>query len=320
MKENRSIFWPLTLIAAGIIWFLIIQGTVPAANLWALTHIWPYLLIALGVGMILRTLWKPFGGLISALVVIGAVAAIFFAPKLGWADAPAWGWNIGDNDFSGAIKGSGVMKTQTRELSDFDAIAIRYPAEVIVRQGKTASVKIEAEDNLLPQLTTEVEGNTLVFKNGESNFSKRVKPTSAVKVTITVTELKEISLASAGSLEAFGLKGGDFELKLSGAGDATLTEVEFDSFSVTLSGAGEIKADGKVERLKVTISGLGDFKGADLQTMTADILISGAGNATVRVEQELTARVSGAGSVGYYGSPDVTKTISGAGSVDKKGD
>jgi hypothetical protein len=320
MKENRSIFWPLTLIAAGVIWFLVIRGTVPAANLWALTHIWPYVLIALGVGMILRTLWKPFGGLVSALVVIGAVAAIFFAPKMGWADAPAWGWNIGDSNFSGAIKGSGVMKTQTRELSDFDSIAIRYPAEVIVRQGKTASVKIEADDNLLPQLTTEVEGDTLILENGESNYSERVRPTSAVKVTITVTELKEISLASAGSLEVIGVKGGDFELKLSGAGDVRLTEVEFDSFVVTLSGMGEIVVDGKAERLKLTISGLGDFKGADLQTMTADVLISGAGDATVRVEEELTARVSGAGSVGYYGSPEVTKTISGAGNVDKKGE
>ena len=41
MRE-RTIFFPLFLIAAGGIWLLINMGQVPVENLWALVRIWPF--------------------------------------------------------------------------------------------------------------------------------------------------------------------------------------------------------------------------------------------------------------------------------------
>jgi hypothetical protein len=54
MERKLSLFWPLTLIAAGVIWLLVSAGKLPAENLWALTHFWPFLLIGAGVGLILQ--------------------------------------------------------------------------------------------------------------------------------------------------------------------------------------------------------------------------------------------------------------------------
>jgi hypothetical protein len=320
MKEHRSFFWPLTFIAMGVIWLMITMGQIPTENLWALTHLWPYLLIALGAGLILQSAWRPFGIIVSALVVIGAMAAVIYAPKLGWNDAPSWGeWNVGDR-FSGAVSGSGKIETETRKLEDFDAISIRYPGEIIVRQGGQASVSIEAEDNLLPQLTTEIRNGTLVIENSEESYSKRVTPTENVKITITVTDLKEINFSAAGTLQVDGLKTDAFELKLSGAGDTTLKDLEVKMLTATLSGAGKITVAGKADDVTVSISGLGDFNGAKLQSQTAEVQISGAGTATLQVEDELTAKISGAGTVNYYGSPTVHETISGAGAVNKMED
>ena len=93
MKE-RSIFWPLVMIAAGLLWLMIGMGIIPRANLWALTHTFPFLLIALGVGLILRSYWRFAGMLVSLLVVAGAVMAVIYAPQLGWDDAPTWSWNM----------------------------------------------------------------------------------------------------------------------------------------------------------------------------------------------------------------------------------
>lgn len=67
------------------------------------------------------------------------------------------------------------------------------------------------------------------------------------------------------------------------------------------------------------ISGFGDFKGGELHSKTARATISGAGSATVWVDDELTAEVSGAGSVNYYGSASVTRNINGVGSVKHLG-
>ena len=317
MKENRSIFWPLTFIAAGVLWLLINMNIIPAANLWALMHIWPYFLIALGVGLILRALWRPAGMIVSTLVVIGAVAAVFYAPKFGWADAPKWGI---DNSISGAIRGSGVMAKETRKVEAFDAISIRVPAEVVVRQGTVESVTVEAEDNLLPQLSTKVKSGTLVLENSETNWSKRVNPTQSVKITITVKNLKEIDFPSAGTLVVEALTSDELKLSISGASEVTLSGLKVGKLDVTLSGAGKITADGKADDVNVSISGLGNFEGAGLSSQTANIDISGAGNATLRVSDQLTANVSGAGSVNYYGNPKVSQHISGAGAVKRVGD
>jgi hypothetical protein len=317
MKENRSLFWPLTFIAAGAMWLMINMNLIPVGNLWALTHIWPYLLIALGVGLILRSLWRPAGMLVSVLVVIGAFAAVFYAPQLGWADAPDWGV---DNSFNGAVPGSGVMEKETRKITDFNTITIRYPAEVVIRQGEKESLTIEADDNLLPQLSTDVRSGTLIIENKEDNWADRVDPTETVQITITVKDLNGIKFNSAGTLLVEDLQSDELELSISGAGEVTLTGLEIGNLDISLSGAGTIHADGVAENVRINISGLGSFEGEGLSSQTADVEISGAGSASLRVEKELTAKVSGAGSVNYYGDPEVSQHISGAGAVNKAGD
>lgn len=320
MNEHRSLFWPLTLIAAGVLWLMISMGQVPADNLWALTHIWPYVLIALGVGLILRGLWRPLGQVVTVLVVIGAVGAVIFAPQLGWNDGPAFGdWNFGDGFGIGGERGSGVIDSETRKVSDFDSIDLDYPAEVIIKQGTTESLTIEADDNLLPQLVSEVRDGTLHIENGERDYGKRVNPSEIVRITITVKNLREVDFSTAGALTVNGLKGDSLSVFLSGAGDVTLNDLDLDKLTVSLSGAGEFSASGSATELNVTISGFGSFDSPNLKTQTANVRISGAGSATVRVEESLDASISGAGSVNYYGSPSVTQAISGAGDVKQVG-
>lgn len=302
MNEHRSIFWPLTLIAAGVIWLMISMGQIPADNLWALTHIWPYILIALGVGLILRGLWRPLGQVVTALVVIGAVCAVIFAPQLGWADGPSMnGWSFGYDFGIGGERGSGLIDTETRKVSGFDSIDLDYPAEVIIKQGAAESLTIEAEDNLLPQLTSEVRNGTLHIENGERDFDKRVNPTKMVRITITVKELREVDFSTAGTLTIDGLKGDTLSIFLSGAGDVTLNNLELDELTASLSGAGEFSASGTVTDLTLTISGFGSFDSPNLATQTADVRISGAGSATLRVEERLDASISGAGDVKQAG-------------------
>ena len=143
--NQRSLFWPLTLIATGVVWLMVSMNIIPAGNLWALTYIWPYVLILLGVGLILRSYVPSIGWLVSALVVIGAVLAVLYAPQLGWAGGPSMAFGP---DFGGGVTGSGKIESQTREVQDFLAVSIKYPAEVLIQQGKVESVKLEADDKI----------------------------------------------------------------------------------------------------------------------------------------------------------------------------
>jgi hypothetical protein len=313
--KNRSIFFPLALIASGVIWLLISLGRIPSENLWALAHFWPFLLIAAGLGLIVRGYWAPARILIDLLVVGAAVLAIVFAPQLGWT-GPQWGFGLG-NEFGGGAPGSGKVVTETREVENLRAISLSYPAEVVIQQGKVESVRLEAEDNLIGQLSTEIENGTLILRNNENDWARRVNPTKPVRITIQVKDLQELDFSSAGTVRIEKLATEAFSVRVSGAGSLTMEQLNVRKLDCRLSGAGNIQANGTADDLKLVISGVGSFDAAGLTSQTADARISGAGSATVRADRELSASISGTGSIHYYGNPRVSQSVSGLGSVSK---
>ena len=319
MKHHRSIFGPLLLIAAGGVWLLIQTGSIPASNLWALSHLWPFVLIAAGISIILRSYWK-YASLVMDIVIIGgAVFAILDAPKLGW-DNPSMISMRNDNSFyvGPTERGSGNVIKQTRETGNFNSITIKYPAQITVTQGLSESVKIEAEDNLLAGLQTRVRGDTLeIFYKEENN--KHVNPTKPVKIMVIVKELKDVNFDSAGDLTLAGIKSDDLNISVSGAGNLKVNDVVAKSLS-SRSERRSMVAAGETDDFNLTISGFGSFNGKDLHNKTAQIDLSGAGSATIWADEELDAQVSGVGSINYYGSPSVTKQVSGVGSINKLGD
>lgn len=321
MYERRSLFFPMALIAAGVLWLMSNMGILPAANFWALAHVWPYLLIALGVGLIVRAYLPEARFVTSGLIVIGLVLAVLYAPQLGWAQSPGWNWGFGFGyPFNGGRSGSGVVVSEMREVQDFQEIALHYPAEVVIHQGDVESLRIEAEDNLIPQLDTVVRGGRLTIRNNEPNWSQRVNPTETVHIEITVVDLHEIEFSTAGSVVVESLSGDSLTVSLNGAGDINLHELALSNLNARINGAGSIDADGIADSTQVRIDGLGSFRGANLQSQDAQVEINGAGSTDIRVEQTLNAEINGAGSVNYYGSPEVIRDVNGLGSVNKAGD
>jgi hypothetical protein len=316
MEHRRSLFGPLLLIAAGIVWLLVKSGTVPAENLWALTHIWPFLLIAAGLGIILRSYWKFTSMVLDVLIIGGAVLAILYAPQLGWTNPSIITmFDNGESFIGPGERGSGNVITETREVSGFDAVNVSYPATVLIKQGNAESLKIEAEDNLMPNLKTQVKNGTLeIFYERENG--KHVNPTKTVNITIVVKDLVDVEFTSAGELIVENLKTDALDVSLSGAGNIKLDKILVKTLGVNLSGAGSSTASGTADDLSLNISGFGDFKGKDLHNKDAQVDISGAGSATVWVADSLDAQISGAGSISYYGSPSVSKQISGVGNVN----
>jgi hypothetical protein len=224
---------------------------------------------------------------------------------------------IAGSGLGGGVSGSGNIQTDTREPDAFEAISIEYPgAEIIVQQGDKETVEIEADDNLLPQLSTEVLSGTLTIKNIETDWNSMVNPSQPVNITITVRDLNEIVLsAPVGDLEVNDLQADTLNLVVSGGAQIKLNGIHVNLLDSVLSGAGDIQASGTTDELKLVLSGLGSFNAADLESNKADIELSGMGNATVRVEEELAATITGAGSINYIGHPRVEQSVNGAGSV-----
>jgi hypothetical protein len=315
VQRNDSFFGPLFLMAAGITWLLIKSGNIPGSNLWALTHIWPFLLIVAGLGLLLKPYWQFTSLVLDVIILGGTILAVVYAPRIGW-DRPAAVFTIsgGEFYFEPGEPGSGHVITQARNLSDVHAVKVDYPAQVIVRQGDKQSIEVQAEDNLLPGLKTQVRDDVLeIFY--QSNEGVHIRPTKPVKITIVVRDLNNMQLTRAGEVILEGLETEKLNLSLSGAGNMKLNEISLQNLSVNLSGAGSLTASGTVENLGLDISGFGSFNGEQLHGQAANVDLSGAGTATVWVDEQLEAEISGAGTVNYYGSANVRQRIYGLGSV-----
>ncbi len=241
--------------------------------------------------------------LLVALVLCTALAAA--------ACAPTKGAGLG-----GAVPGSGNVQTETRDTGAFEAVAFEYPADITIQQGEKDTVVIEAEDNLLQQLSTEVTSGKLTIKTLVTDWKTRVNPTKPVKITIAMQNPKEIEFAApVGTVRVDGLRTETLKLVLSGAGQATVSGIEVGLLDGVLSGAGDIQVSGTTNETKLILSGMGNFNAADLKSKKATVELSGTGDATVRVETELVATVSGAGSVNYFGTPRVEQKVTGLGAV-----
>ena len=86
-RGYRSLFWPIVLIAVGVIWLLVNVGVLSGANLVVLFRMWPLLLIVIGLDL----LFGRQSPLVGAVIGIGAVALIvvlmLVGPSIGLAGA-----------------------------------------------------------------------------------------------------------------------------------------------------------------------------------------------------------------------------------------
>lgn len=200
----------------------------------------------------------------------------------------------GFNFFKRGIKGSGDLKTETRDVDNFDRIKMVGSFDVFVTVGKKQSIEITFDDNLLDNVETKVKGKTLILDTERSYSSRR-----NCKIEITVEELEYV--------------------KLSGSGDIVVNDLDNDFFEYVLSGSGNLTADGKVNDLELSISGSGDIDTRDLIAEDVYVKISGSGDIKVHAKKSFDGRVSGSGDIYYYGDPEQINTkISGSGSIKRK--
>ena len=217
-------------------------------------------------------------------------------------------------------RGSGNVITESRAVSNFSNVVLAGIGELSITQGDNESLTIEADDNLMPLITTKVENGTLTIGLDTNRGTISLNPTRPIKYTLQVKTLNSIQLAGAGNISTPSLKSETLTIGSSGAGNLNLSQVNAKTVNVTLSGAGNISLNGQVETQTATLTGLGSYTASDLKSNAATVTISGAGSATVWAAQTLKVTLSGVGSVSYYGSPQVTQQISGVGSIKKLGD
>ena len=213
-------------------------------------------------------------------------------------------------------QGSGNVVTENRDVSNFDRLDLSGIGDVTLIQGDQEALKIEAEDNVIKHITTEVHDETLFI----SFDRKAIIPTKPVKFFVNMRTIHSLDTKGVTNLTSGSIHTDRLEISISGTGNNELDDLICDTLSINVSGAGNFQAAGKVNDQQVTLSGAGNYEGEDLQSKNADVTISGLGRVALWATDNLNVTISGTGGVDYYGTPHISQQISGVGKINHKGD
>src|SRR5215813_12051247 len=216
----------------------------------------------------------------TALLMLGAVLA----------------FGISGCHFNRGVKGNGLRRAEQRNLPSFKAVDTTGAYEVEITCQKPASFEIEADENILPLIKTELRDGVL-FVSSDQRYNS-AKP---VVLRISMPELNAVSSRSAG--------------------DIRITDVNGDDLRIESTGAASINATGKAKSTTISSTGAGDVEATRLVVEKAKVNVTGAASVNVYVTDQLDVSVSGVGSVNYSGHPKtVNKNVSGIGSISEKSD
>jgi len=232
---------------------------------------------------------RKIGFLVFILALIaGVTVAGFFS----WGKASAKFFNVTWD--IGGERGNGNVQTEIRDIKGFKSVDVSGVFQVEIVAQKDFGVQVEADENLLQYIKTEVNDGVL-----EISTSKRIKSSSGLKVRISAPDVEK--------------------LEVSGVAKVSLADLKNLGLEVETSGASKVTLAGEADKLVVDVSGASNIDAENLKTRAATVEASGASKVSVFATDAVRTDASGASRITYTGgATDVVKKTSGASSVSQK--
>lgn len=210
------------------------------------------------------------------------------------------------------VSGNGNIKTEERNVANFNQLSTSGSFDVKIVEGTPGKVTVEADENLLEYIVTEVNNGKLAIYT-KSGFSFNTRHN--IIVTVPCQNLDEVILTGSGSIVSdHVLKSDSFNTKVTGSGDVELA-VEANETNGQVSGSGDLKISGKTTEFQCQVTGSGDVDAYDFSAKNVSARVSGSGGLKVFCYGNLQARVTGSGDIYYKGNPE-TRDLSTSGSGD----
>ncbi len=231
------------------------------------------------------------------------------------------------------VRGDGIMETDTRRISNFNELENSTSFDVIYKKADTFSIRINAEQNIINYIETNVYDNCLEITTSPATIC--LDYTERPLITVTSPSLTRVYNTGSGEFIGDELSAESLTLKDSGSGDITIETVNSDDVNVKITGSGNIElkmvvclnfdclitgsgdatANGYCEDAHLKITGSGSIYTADMIAGNSSVIISGSGNVYTTTTDYLNGLISGSGNIFIRGNPDIDQTITGTGRI-----
>lgn len=214
------------------------------------------------------------------------------------------------------IRGSGDVSSEERNIAGVDSVSVGSGINLYIDQNGTETLRIEAEDNILPLIVTEVENGHLKIDYKITLF-RGLSLTKPVNIYLTVKEVNRVGISSGSTLRSENLKTDSLKLDLSSGAEGKIT-VDTNELEIRLSSGSRLTVSGKTADQEVDLSSGTVYEAEELSSRTAVLEVSSGATATVNVSENLDVDISSGGIVRYSGSPQIISDISSGGSLQSK--
>lgn len=207
-----------------------------------------------------------------------------------------------------------LSEERTGQIHSFSEIECNGDFDVEIIQDSVTRVFVDADDNIVPYISTYTSGRKLIL---EYRTNKCFKPEERTIVTVHVPELTKIILNGSGEItcEQLYVKN-SIDLQLAGSGQIYIRNIDAEDVYANVSGSGDITLTGDAFYSRNYMGGSGLIDAYGLYVHESDAVVTGSGNIYVRFLDWLKADISGSGDVYYRGDRrDVLVKGDGSGDV-----
>jgi len=214
-----------------------------------------------------------------------------------------------------SLAGFQDTKKENRKVNEFSSVVFAISGNLYLSQGDKNEVIIEADDDILEKIITEVRGDRLVI---EFERWYNYRGNGKINVYVTTKNIEEITLTGSGTVtNKTPINSSDIELAITGSGSIMIDRLITKNVKSMISGSGDIKisSDKKAATFNATITGSGDINATSIEFEKGKLTITGSGSIKASIVEDLRAVITGSGKIVYMGKPLIDADITGSGKI-----
>ena len=193
-------------------------------------------------------------------------------------------------------------ETEYRHLKGFERIVLMGSMDVKYIQADSFSVKVSAPGNVIKDVETTVEKNTLKINMKNANRFINFGRIDRGPIIVYVTSPDFLGISLMGSGDFMSLRPLDTDtlsIDLKGSGDIVFTDVICDRVNVSLIGSGDVKVDNvKTQQARLNLVGSGDIDMHFENSGEVDSQVKGSGDITLSgTVKKMNQLVRGSGDI-----------------------
>ena len=215
------------------------------------------------------------------------------------------------------VSSSGQVIVQDRHLSDFDSIRVLDYVNVILIPDVNNKVSVEAGENIIGGIITELSGRELVLRN-TNNCNWLRSYNKPINVYISAKNLMKIHYESSGNISCTDTIRSSF-LKIEMWGGCGFIDLKInvaDGFFLQHMGTATLTLTGICNISSVYAGDYGLLQLQGLRTGYTFVTNNGSNDCYVNARHSLEATISSIGNIYYSGDPyEIKANITGSGKL-----